>query len=353
MHIAFVNSTRSWGGVKTWTLDYARELMQRGHRISAFVRQDVFHDRLREEGVSARLMTFGFDFNPLSILTFMAAFRADRPDVVVCNVKKDMNIGGMAAKFLGVPVIQRVGMPRDMEDDRGVAFLLKTIRPWMLGPSHTVADGIRQHMPYFPEARIKVIHNAKHPAAAIRPVQPGPLRLISTSQVNKEKAHDQVLEALESFPAGSFRYDIVGTGSYMGTLRERFRAMEERGDVVWHGFSTDVAGLLAQSDIFLLPSRSEGMPNALLEAMAAGLIPVSRDIGGVREIWPDTLAEFLVPLRGKADEFRLRLERLFAMEPAQLDALKEASLTACRTTFNLPRKIDEFERWVRDEVIGG
>lgn len=97
MHIAFVNSTRKWGGVKTWTMDYSVELMARGHRVSAHVRQDVFLERLRDAGVDARRAGFGFDFNPVSVLRLAAAFRRDRPDVVVCNIKKDMNIGGMAA----------------------------------------------------------------------------------------------------------------------------------------------------------------------------------------------------------------------------------------------------------------
>ncbi|MEZ7195920.1 hypothetical protein [Pseudodesulfovibrio karagichevae] len=41
------------------------------------------------------------------------------------------------------------------------------------------------------------------------------------------------------------------------------------------------------------------------------------------------------------------------MNRARLDEVKEASLAACRATFNLPKKVDEFERWVRDEVVGG
>lgn len=244
-------------------------------------------------------------------------------------------------------------MPRDMEDDRGMAFLLKTIRPWMLCPSRTVAAGIRRHIPYFPKERIKVIHNAKRPVERITPVRPGPLRLVSTSQVNRDKGHGVVLDALETLPAGSFRYDVVGIGNCLEALRERHRAMAERGDLVWHGFSSDVAGHLAESDVFLLPSFSEGMPNALLEAMAAGLIPVARDIGGVREIWPDSLAGLMLPTKSGAEAVREVLEGLLSMDRARLDELKETSLEACRTTFNLPRKIDEFERWVRDEVVGG
>ncbi|MGE4192523.1 MAG: glycosyltransferase [Pseudodesulfovibrio sp.] len=353
MHIAFVNSTRKWGGVKTWTVDYVRELIARGHTAGAYARQEVFVEALRGVGAEARRAGFGFDFNPVSIGRFMAAFRRTRPDVVVCNVGKDMNIGGVAARLLGIPVIQRVGMPRDMVAEPKLVLLLKFIRPWMLCPSRSVANGVLKELPFIPRERVKIIRNAKRPAAVIRPVQPGPLKLISTSQVNHDKGHAFVLDALETFPAGSFRYDVVGTGGVLDALRERYRAMEARGDLFWHGFSTEVAEHLAGADVFLLPSMSEGMPNSLLEAMAAGLIPVSRDIGGVREIWPDSLDDFLVETEGGAEAFRVRLERLLAMEPARLDGLKRASLDACRSGFNLVDRVDEFERWVRRDILGG
>jgi len=352
MHIVFVNSTRKWGGVKTWTVDYATELVAHGHSVRVFGRQPEFIDALQARGIPAGAVNFGFDYNPLTIGRFLAAFIASRPDVVVCNITKDMNTAGIAATMLGIPVIQRVGLPGDMVPKPRLTFLLKTVRPWMLCPSQTVADGIFRLLPYVPCARVKVIANSKKPVDAIRPVQDRPLELISTSQVNPDKGHEDVLQALQSFPAGSFRYNVVGTGSVLKALKERYRELEERGDLVWHGFSTNIADHLGRADVFLLPSRSEGMPNALLEAMAAGLIPVSRDVGGVPEIWPDSLAEYLVPCTGDSQAFRGILEKLLEADSTELNGLKEASLRACRTTFNLQEKINEFEEWVNSDILG-
>ena len=351
MKFAFINSTRSWGGVKTWTVDYATELLARGHEVRVYARQPEFIDKLNRAGVRAKAAPFGFDFSPVSIGRFLSAFLRHRPDVVICNVGKDMNTAGLAARLLSIPVIQRVGMPRDMQPNPKLNFLLRTIRPWMLCPSQSVADGIFAHLPFVPASRVKVIRNAKRPRPDIRPVGPGPLRLISTSQVNRDKGHRFVLDALETLPAGAFQYHVVGTGKELENLQRRHKGLEERGDLVWHGFSDDVAGHLAGADVFLLPSRSEGMPNALLEAMAAGLIPVSRDIGGVREIWPQALDEFLMPNEAGADEFRAALDSLSRMEPARLDALKRISLEACRSTFSLTDRIDDFEAWVRGTIL--
>ena len=351
MNIAFVNSTRKWGGVKTWTVDYAVELSARGHSVHVFGRQPEFIDKLLRQGIHAQRMDFGFDYNPLTIGRFLAAFRRHGIDLVVCNITKDMNTAGVAARLLSIPVIQRVGLPGDMLDNPRLAFLLKTVKPWMLCPSRDVADGVFRNLPYVPRERVRVIQNAKRPVDGIRPVGTGPLRLVSTSQVNEDKGHDFVLNALESFPSGTFRYDVVGTGRVFDALRERYRGLEERGDLFWHGFSTDVPAHLAEADVFLLPSLSEGMPNALLEAMAAGLIPVARDVGGVKDIWPDSLAEFLMPIDAGAGQFRDALARLAEMDKAQLEALKERSLDACRITFNLCVRVDEFEGWVRSDIL--
>ncbi|BCS88041.1 glycosyl transferase [Pseudodesulfovibrio sediminis] len=352
MHIAFINSTRSWGGVKTWTVDYATELVARDHGVTVFARQSEFIATLKDRGIDARQANFGFDFNPLTIGRFIAAFLRTRPDIVICNINKDMNTAGVAARLLGIPVVQRVGMPRDMESNSRVTFLIKLLKPWFLCPSHSVANGVRTHLPFVPEDRIKVIHNAKKPVDAIRPVQSGPLQLISTSQVNKDKHHQNVLDALETLPPDSFQYHIVGTGKLVESLREQHRKLEKRGSLVWHGFTTDVQAHLRNADVFLLPSNSEGMPNALLEAMAMGLIPVSRDIGGVSEIWPDSLAHLMVPPSAGHEEFRNTIDSLLKLDNDALNALKGLSLNACRTTFNLPTKIDEFERWVEDNLLG-
>ncbi|MBG0789068.1 MAG: glycosyltransferase [Desulfovibrionaceae bacterium] len=351
MNIAFVNSTRKWGGVKTWTVDYSAELAARGHGVHVYGRQREFVDKLKGLGIPAERADFGFDYNPLAIGRFALAFRRHGIDLVVCNITKDMNTAGVAARLLRIPVIQRVGLAGDMLDHPRLAFLLKAVRPWMLCPSREVAEGVFRNLPYVPRERVKVIRNAKRPVDAIRPTGPKPLMLVSTSQVNEDKGHRFVLEALTDFEPGVFQYHVVGTGRALDGLREQYRALEERGDLVWHGFSTDVAAHLAGADVFLLPSMSEGMPNSLLEAMAAGLVPVARDVGGVKEIWPDSLAGYLMPRKAGAGEFREVLAALAAMGAAQVDELKALSLDACRIGFSLTDRVDDFEAWVGSEIL--
>ena len=77
---------------------------------------------------------------------------------------------------------------------------------------------------------------------------------------------------------------IVGEGAMREALERRVRELGLSGRVRFLGERTDVAALLASSDAFVLPSRSEAFPNSVLEAMAAGLPIVATRVGGVPEL---------------------------------------------------------------------
>ena len=83
-------------------------------------------------------------------------------------------------------------------------------------------------------------------------------------------------------------------------LRENFRFMGGRDDVY---------ALLKMSDVFCLPSRSEGFSNALIEAMACRLPCVATDVGGNREAVEDCETGFIVP----SEDWRAMAERLITV----------------------------------------
>src|SRR5690242_6477588 len=95
--VAFVNSIAPWGGVKTWTLDFGRALMARGHRVVVIARTDTaFHDACRDAGFAVVPARFGFRYNPLAIAALVRRFREDPPSVLVANISKDLKVGAVA-----------------------------------------------------------------------------------------------------------------------------------------------------------------------------------------------------------------------------------------------------------------
>src|SRR6056297_1640157 len=206
MNIAFINSTRKWGGVKTWTLDVARGLAARGHGVLIVGRPGPFTDKARELGLDTLAVTFGPDFNPALILRFLRLFKARNIDRVMVNVGKDMRTAGVAARLLGIPVIHRVGLAGDMENAFKVRTMHTWVRPRILVPCEQIRKGVLKELPYLSPEEVTVILTGKEPAPAPPETVHSPLRLISTSQLNGDKGHREVLTALAELKNQGHRF---------------------------------------------------------------------------------------------------------------------------------------------------
>jgi glycosyltransferase involved in cell wall biosynthesis len=125
------------------------------------------------------------------------------------------------------------------------------------------------------------------------------LRLITVTALDQPyKGTSVLLDALRHLLDWQTPVDlrIVGTGRLLPALRERARALGIEPHVAFLG-QLDRSGVqraLDAADLFVLPSLQEGLPRALLEAMARGLPAVATDVGGNSELLP---ADCLVPAR--------------------------------------------------------
>jgi glycosyltransferase involved in cell wall biosynthesis len=139
-----------------------------------------------------------------------------------------------------------------------------------------------------PARRLEIIPNGAD-LDRIRPRGSRPFsdvpRFITVGRLEPQKGHDTLLRALAGVPP-PWRLDIVGTGSLERDLRELAERMHIASRVHFLGERNDVPDLLAASDLFLFPSRWEGMGLALLEAMAAGVPALASDLPAIREFAP-------------------------------------------------------------------
>jgi L-malate glycosyltransferase len=100
-------------------------------------------------------------------------------------------------------------------------------------------------------------------------------------RLEAQKGVDTLIEALATLPLEELRLHllVVGDGSMRAALEALVRTRALEGRVRFLSFRDDVESLLGASDVFVLPSRFEAMPIALVEAMAAGLPSVVTDVG--------------------------------------------------------------------------
>jgi glycosyltransferase involved in cell wall biosynthesis len=93
------------------------------------------------------------------------------------------------------------------------------------------------------------------------------------------------------------RFVLVGSGPLEGAIQRMTRDLSLQETVVFAGFRSDVPQLIRSFDLFVLPSEHEGLPIALLEAMALGRPVVATRVGGTPEVVEDGATGALVPAR--------------------------------------------------------
>lgn len=148
----------------------------------------------------------------------------------------------------------------------------------------------------------------------------------TVGRLSREKGHHDALLAfpdlLEQIPRATMV--IVGDGHERQNLEHLASTLGIDARVVFTGYCPNAAELMAGFDLFVLPSHSEGMPIALLEALGLGLPCVATDVGGVSELVHHNHTGFLVPPRSPELLSRAMIQ-LLAGEQIRLRLGKAAS----------------------------
>ena len=129
-------------------------------------------------------------------------------------------------------------------------------------------------------------------------IPPGALVVLFAGRLDEQKNPALLVTAFGGVlrEVSSAHLLIVGTGPLENELRSHLASAPElTGTVHLAGFREDLPRLMRAATVFALPSRWEGMPNVVLEAMAAGLPVVSTDVEGVRELLSEGPSGVVVP----------------------------------------------------------
>lgn len=162
----------------------------------------------------------------------------------------------------------------------------------------------------------------------------GPLVLYA-GRLDPVKELDTVLRALAALP--SQRLVVAGEGPERDRLAALAHELGVGDRVRFLGRSERLADLLRAADVFVLPSRAEGMSNALLEAMASGLACVASPVSGTSELLADDRGVLADP--GDAEAWAARLEAL-ADDPGRRAALGRAAAEHVRARLSLETTAD-------------
>jgi glycosyltransferase involved in cell wall biosynthesis len=359
--IAFLLTSFDVGGTERQMVELIRRLDRRTFdvHIACFHRRGALEPLAAEHAASVATFAIG-GFGRPSALRQLLAFsrwcrRIDASIVHTCELYS--NIFGLPAAALArVPV--RIGNRRELATaDKTRAQLAAQRVAYkaahaVVANSNAAADLLRREG--VPAARVQLIRNGvdleacgadrlRYTAAPVR-------RVITVANLRPEKGHDTLLEAAALVVARhpDAQFEIVGDGPLRATLERQVTTRGLGQRVRFLGERQDVPSLLASSDLFVLPSRSEACPNAVLEAMAAGLPIVACNVGGVPELIESGVTGMLV--EPDAPERLANTVVSLMNEPGVAFDLGRAAREAACARFSFDRMVASFEHLYLTEL---
>lgn len=317
------------GGQERVALDLAAAQVERGHSVDAISLAPLPHGVLASEferrGITLHAVPKGASFDLRTIARLAKLLRDRRVDVVHTHNPQPLAYGAPAGRLARAVVVHT---KHGVNPERGRRLWLRRIGGHLVDAyvavSEATAAVARQNRECL-GGRLHVIPNGvdldayRPDAAARREIRaelgiPEEAWLFGTvGRVSREKDHAFLVRAAGPLLGPSCRLAIVGDGAELANVRAEAKAYEPW--VVLPGVRHDIPRLLAAMDAFVLSSRTEGLPLALLEAMACGLPVVATNVGGVSEVVDHGSAAVLVR-SGHEEGLRGALAKLCADRPA-------------------------------------
>ena len=182
-------------------------------------------------------------------------------------------------------------------------------------------------------------------------VEPDQILVGTVANYAAQKDYPNLFEAarIVSERDATVKFCAVGQGPLATQIHALHAAMDLQGCLMLLGAQPDAVRIMAGCDIFVLASRFEGLPVALMEALALGLPIVATGVGGVPEAVRDGVEGLLVP-PGRPELLADALQQLATDKPSRLRLAAAASQRSAR--FDIVAAVRELEVMYREAMRG-
>ena len=233
-----------------------------------------------------------------SLKAHVSALRQIRPDVVHANLSSPWSCqyciaaAGLLRYPRVVAVYQLAVPPRTKAQWRAKRVTARAVHRHVGVDEQTSREV--EALVGLPVGSVLTIHNGvpdEQPTAADRPRDS--LLVGGIGRFERQKGFDVLIRAAAEI--GDASLVLIGDGSEQPALEDLAESIGVADRVVWRGWTDEARSYLGAFDVFAFPSRFEGFPLALLEALLARSAVVATDVGGVSEIVRDDETGLLVP----------------------------------------------------------
>lgn len=368
--VLFVTKTHEYGGAERHLIELLDRMQEPDLEIVvACFAMDPYTERIHgRPNLSVRKLAK----TPGSVFEWISFFRSVHPDAVVFVHGWNWNLHWIApigAWLSGIPrrfAIQHLVLSGAANTSLAHRVLQKIFRHLNLKVSAAtldaticVSDAVKNELieQYgFPRRKMRTIRNgvslsefAPAPSGGDRirreyGIAEDEFLLLCAARLSEQKGIDILLTALaRTIERGvPCKCVIVGDGPLRQGLVEQARNLRLEQNVFFAGFKEDIRPYLHAGSVFILTSHKEGLPLAILEAMACGMPCIVTDVGGSREAVTDRVNGLLIPA-GSVDAAVEAIEFL-AANPEKRNRMSHASLERVRKEFDLETCMMQIKR---------
>ena len=351
LRIMHTESSCGWGGQELRVLNECAGMAARGHEVLIAAPDE---SPIRLEAVSKNLQAVGIPINRKSYSGYRVLREAIirfEPDILVTHSSTDSWLTAMVSIGNRVPIVRTRHVSAPIPANLATRWL------YTRACAHVVTTGEALRRQVMEQTGLDADRVTSVPTGIdLQTFSPGD-RQASRTQVGLPEAtvivgivatlrswkgHRFLLDAFASIQDERMQLVIVGDGPGRDNLQAQCRALGIEERVVMSGNQKDVATWMRSFDLFVLPSyANEGVPQALMQAMACGLPVITTPVGAIGEIVENELTGLMVTPQS-ADEIADAICRL--KDDSMLrDRLAKAALAVARARFSSDRMLNAME----------
>lgn len=322
MKVMFCITKGNFGGAQKYVFDLATNLpTNKFEVVVAFGEGEMLQKKLTENGIRTikidcleRELNYKNDWQ--SIKKLIAIIKEEEPNIIHLNSSKIGFLGSLAVLYL--KILNLFGILdlnfTTLFTSHGWAFNEKHRTFWsklifyiahyitILICNNTIAvsNKTKKDITFLPfiKNKIKVIYNGIKTKDVENWVESNLIKkdfedqtlLISLSELHKNKGIDIAIRAISLLPQNilnNIKYVVAGEGEERENLENMAKELNIQEKIIFLGFVENAKSLIPYSDIFIMPSRTENLPFALLEAGSYNKPIIATSVGGIPEIIKD------------------------------------------------------------------
>ncbi|MBC8554277.1 MAG: glycosyltransferase [Candidatus Brocadiales bacterium] len=299
------------GGLEKILTTIVLNLNKKKYNVSVWCLREggFFADKLVKEGIDVKILHISTSRNPLSIYKLYRLLKSHKFDIIHTHAYSAGTIGRVSAFLAGVPVI--ISHNQNVYDYYNKYYhFVERFLSYITDGIICVSDVVKKfanETQGIDTKKLVTIYNgienlrsvSRKETSALRkelgiPIDHSVIGVIA--QFSEKKGFGYLIRSASILLKcrKDVNFLLVGDGTIMGDMKQLCHNLKIEKNVIFAGERSDIPEMLSLIDIFVLPSIREGLPLAILEAMACGKPVIATNVGGVPEVVKNGINGILV-----------------------------------------------------------